>query len=93
MGRLWSTLLAKLYGDGVYFDLFHLQVANKMSPIFKDIIRLKNWPDLSSVISPNNFVWSLRNGSSSLFWHDNWQFNSPLKYFFFGFFYTIKLSK
>lgn len=91
-GSLWSSLLEKLYGEEIYFELFHLQEDKQMSPVFKDILRLKNWPELSSIIDSSNFVWSLINCRSSLFWHDNWHYYGPLKYFFSGIFSLSKFQ-
>lgn len=78
-GRMWNELMVALYGKEIQFDVLQIKINTHSSPVIQSIRNLLKWDKMEQLVQPSAFIWSVRNGSKVLFWHDHWHHSGLLR--------------
>ncbi|XP_071728887.1 uncharacterized protein [Rutidosis leptorrhynchoides] len=79
---LWKVIVFNSFGSSFYGNLEE-RISNtnlsQLSPIWRDLTRLKRSDDMCEILGNNVWRWKLGNGLRISFWHDIWLRNLPLR--------------
>lgn len=53
-GKFWSSVLVALHGMQTVYDIFHPTPTHSLSPFFRTLYKLKDWPRLYDVLDKKN---------------------------------------
>ncbi|KAK1404377.1 hypothetical protein POM88_003982 [Heracleum sosnowskyi] len=73
--KSWNKLIRAKYSYSLSGGLELFPEGKKPSKMFSNILTMNHSGGFDGSLNSENFIWSIKNGSSALFWEDVWEMN------------------